>query len=195
MSDKIRAVRQHIFGIAFQFKYHENFEIETVINNYLNSLAIAESEEEVVEKVIQVDFDFENDEDLDEDTIVDTKPQVVEEKQDKHLEDFEGIGRYIIDSDTKAYIYRVVSGTYQNLEELDGYIKKYSKKWSFDRLGNEVITILRIAIYELLYNKKVSQKIVINEAVVLAKKYCADDLYKFVNGLLANVAKEINEKN
>ncbi len=230
MSEKIRAIRQHIFGIAFQFKYHENIEIDSLVNNYLSTLAIFENnlpkvnkevdtkEDEEVEKydenstsetmgTEEISFDFESDVETEINIVDETEPDsnVLEISKDenqvskedvflKHKDDFEGINTFNIDDKSKAYIYRIVSGTYQNLEEIDKYIVKYSKKWSINRLGNEVVTVLRIAIYELLYDKETSHKVVINEAVILAKKYCDDDLYKFVNGLLANVAKEIEEK-
>ncbi len=217
MSIKKRTLRQHIFGIAFQFKYHKDADVNALIDSYLSTLSINNKIQKIEEEPIEIEamveeildgetdgnetiqFDFEMEEDLDDEILEEI--EVVEEFEEEEEvlvfeddEDFEGIEREIITDEARAFIYRTISGTYQNLKQIDAYIVKYSKKWSINRLGNEVVTILRIAIYELLYNKETSQKVVINEAVILAKKYCDDDLYKFVNGLLANVTKEINEK-
>ncbi len=211
MSIKKRTIRQHIFGIAFQFKYHKDADVNALIDSYLSTLSINNKIQKIEEEPIEVDelvedlendeditFDFESEEELDQELLV-KEDEVIEEEEEVFEgfdddEDFEGIERQIVDDKAREFIYRTISGTYQNLKEIDRYIAKNSKKWSISRLGNEVVTILRIAIYELLYNKETPQKVVINEAVILAKQYCADDLYKFVNGLLANVAKEINEK-
>lgn len=66
-------------------------------------------------------------------------------------------------------------------------IKQYSTGWDFDRLVKMDKDILRIAISELLYIKEAPMKVVVDEALELAKKYSTDDSATFINGVLAKV--------
>ena len=61
--------------------------------------------------------------------------------------------------------------------------------WKIDRISKIDLAILKLAIYEIKY-KKLPYKVVINEAVELAKKYGEDNSKKFVNGILASIVKE-----
>ena len=69
-------------------------------------------------------------------------------------------------------------------------IKKYSTGWDFDRLVKMDKDILRIAISELVYIKEAPMKVIVDEAVELAKKYSTDDSSSFINGVLAKVIVE-----
>ena len=70
-------------------------------------------------------------------------------------------------------------------DEIDGIIEKYCHSWKLDRLPRVDISILRLAIIEIRFlGEKVPQKVSINEAVELAKKYSHDKSPKFVNGVL-----------
>ena len=73
---------------------------------------------------------------------------------------------------------------------MDNLIKKHAKGWDFDRLVKVDKDILRIAISELLYVEQVPHKVVVDEAVELAKKYSTEDSSAFVNGLLAKIIFE-----
>ena len=66
-------------------------------------------------------------------------------------------------------------------------IKDYAKGWDFDRLVKMDKDILRISICELLFIKESPMKVVVDEAIELAKKYSTDDSASFVNGILAKV--------
>ena len=65
------------------------------------------------------------------------------------------------------------------------------EKWTIDRISKIDLAILKIAIYELVFTK-LPYKVVINEAVELAKKYGEDSSKSFVNGILASIVKEKN---
>lgn len=83
-------------------------------------------------------------------------------------------------------------GINTNLEEIKELIQKNLKEnWTIDRISKIDIAILKLAIYELLY-AKVPYKVVINEAVELAKKYGEDSSKSFINGILASIVKEKN---
>lgn len=77
-----------------------------------------------------------------------------------------------------------------NLVEVDGFIKKYAHGWDISRLVKMDKDILRIAIVEMLYIKEAPAKVIIDEALELAKKYSTDDSSSFINGILAKVIEE-----
>lgn len=90
------------------------------------------------------------------------------------------------------YIRNVLKGVIDNKEEIKKIIEKYLKaEWSLERISIVNLAILEIAIYELNY-EDTPYKVVINEAVELAKKYGEDSSKAFVNGILASIVKENN---
>ncbi len=90
-------------------------------------------------------------------------------------------------NEVKNYAVTIAEFFQKNHEEVDGLIKKYSKGWDFDRLVKMDKDILRIAIVELLYIKDAPMKVVVDEALELAKKYSTDDSASFINGILAKI--------
>lgn len=100
----------------------------------------------------------------------------------------------IADTKAEAYIKDVILGIEANKEEILAQIKKNLKtEWKIERISQIDFTILKIAIYEIKY-KEVPYKVVINEAVELAKRYGDDNAKNFVNGILASIVKEQNNK-
>ena len=93
-------------------------------------------------------------------------------------------------SEVKNYAITIAEAFQKNHEEIDGMIKKYSTGWDFDRLVKMDKDILRIAISELVYIKEAPMKVIVDEAVELAKKYSTDDRSSFINGVLAKVIVE-----
>ena len=70
---------------------------------------------------------------------------------------------------------------------LDERISEISDGWQIGRLGKPELAILRLALYEMLYDEEVPFRVAINEAVELAKKYCNPDASGFINAVLAKV--------
>lgn len=93
-------------------------------------------------------------------------------------------------SDVKDYAIRIVEEFQSHGAEVDEIIKKHSKNWNIERLVKMDKDILRIAIIELLYIQDAPMKVVVDEALELAKKYSTDDSYSFINGILAKVIAE-----
>ena len=89
------------------------------------------------------------------------------------------------------YISRVYFGVAENVDTLDGIIKNHSLKWKIERMSRVSVSLLRIAVYELLYMEDIPTEVSINEAVELSKKYDGDDSYTYVNGVLGAVAAEL----
>ena len=75
-----------------------------------------------------------------------------------------------------------------NIEAIDNKINEVAKGWKTTRMGKAELAILRVAVYEMLYDEDVPVKVAINEAVELAKKFGGDDSPAFVNGILAKLA-------
>lgn len=96
----------------------------------------------------------------------------------------------ITENGTKEYMIDVISGIKQNEEEINKLIKDNLKKeWSLERIPKINISLLKLAIYEIIY-KKIPYKVVINEVVELAKKYGEENAHVFINGVLASIVKE-----
>ena len=72
-------------------------------------------------------------------------------------------------------------------EELDTIISDVSVGWKIERMSKIDLTILRLAIYEIKMDEEIPDKVAINEAIELAKKYGGDNSSSFINGLLAKV--------
>ena len=89
--------------------------------------------------------------------------------------------------DVKEYILKIAHRFKVNSEAVDDLIKKYAIGWEFDRIFKIDKNILRIAITELLFIKEAPHKVVIDEALELAKKYSTDDSSSFINGILAKI--------
>lgn len=89
--------------------------------------------------------------------------------------------------EVKNYAVEIAQAYRDNSVKIDETIKQYSKGWDFDRLVKMDKDILRIAIAELLYIKQTPMKVIVDEALELAKKYSTDDSTSFINGILAKV--------
>ena len=87
------------------------------------------------------------------------------------------------------YITSIVTGVCEHTTELDGYIEKYSIGWKFNRIPKTAKAIMRIAMYEALYMTEVPEKVAINEAVELAKKYETPETCSFINGILGSFSR------
>ena len=84
----------------------------------------------------------------------------------------------------------LIAGTIENIKEIDELIKEHlSASWSMERINKVTLAILRISIYEIKYQNFVPKKIVIDEAVNIAKDYGPDDSYKFINAVLDKIGK------
>ena len=88
----------------------------------------------------------------------------------------------------------LVSGGGEHGEEVDGLIRRFARGWSLERMPAIDRTLLRIATYELGHRSDVPSGAVISEAVELAKRYSTDDSGRFVNGVLAAVARAVRDQ-
>lgn len=91
------------------------------------------------------------------------------------------------------YTRKVVEGVEEHLDEIDALIEKNLKGWKKNRISKISLTILRIAVFEMLYMKNIPTSVSINEAVELAKNYATAADGSFVNGVLGSIAKSLKK--
>ena len=96
----------------------------------------------------------------------------------------------ITDEDVVNYLKDVINGLREHSSEIDELITKNLRdNWSLNRISKINLSLIKLAIYEMLYYE-VPFKVAINEVVELAKKYADDSAPVFINGILASVVKE-----
>jgi len=76
-----------------------------------------------------------------------------------------------------------------HIDTIDQSIKAHSTNWSFERIAKLDVSVMRVAVYELIYTET-APPIVMNEAIEIAKKFCSESSGKFINGVLNAIAKE-----
>ena len=101
------------------------------------------------------------------------------------------IQRYEETIDDKKFIRTLVTGTLKKTKELDGVIAPIAPDWPINQIARIDRNVLRMAVWELKYGKDAPPKVVINEAVELAKAFGGDNSSKFINGVLGTVFKQI----
>lgn len=91
----------------------------------------------------------------------------------------------------RAFVLDLVNGTMDNLSAIDEVISDHSAEWKLERMMGVDRNIVRMAVYELNFGaEEIDSKIVVNEAVELAKKFGTDDSYRFINGVLAAIMRK-----
>ena len=89
------------------------------------------------------------------------------------------------------FIDTVLQGIKEHEEEIDGMIAAHLKDWSMDRIARVDLSILRVAVYELVYTPEGSSAAAaVNEAVTLAQRFDTPESGKFINGLLRSLLRE-----
>ena len=90
----------------------------------------------------------------------------------------------------KKYVKNAVEACFENLEFIDEKINPLLKKWTLTRIPKVSLSVLRLAVTEMLYFDDIPFQVSINEAIELAKQYGDDDSPAFVNGVLDKIAKQ-----
>jgi transcription antitermination protein NusB len=90
--------------------------------------------------------------------------------------------------ENSEFVRELVNGTIKNREKIDLNIHKFAPAWPVDQIAIIDRNILRLAIFEILFDNKVPVKVAISEAVELAKAFGSDKSSKFVNGVLGAVS-------
>lgn len=93
----------------------------------------------------------------------------------------------------KEYSTWLVNGVISDQAKIDNIIQQVSEHWRISRMALVDRNILRMAVFELLYEENIAPAIVINEAIEIAKKYSGDEAATFVNGILDAIRKDLKD--
>ncbi|MBR7064997.1 MAG: transcription antitermination factor NusB [Treponema sp.] len=97
-----------------------------------------------------------------------------------------------LNKDEYIFARLLVSGTLENIDEIDSAIKRHlSANWDFSRISRVSLAILRMSVYSVLFQKDIDLSIVIDEAIQIAKEFDNDDSFRFINAVLDKIAGEI----
>lgn len=111
----------------------------------------------------------------------------LEETIENFLEDYE----MKLNTVDLEYIKEILSKVEENKVKIDKIIEESLSNWKLDRISKVNLSILRVSIGEMLYIEDVPEKVAINEAIELAKKYSDDKSVSFINGVLDKVFKNL----
>jgi N utilization substance protein B len=92
----------------------------------------------------------------------------------------------------KRYAEEIIKGVVQRKDELDDRLSQYAKRWDSERMGAVDRTVMRVALFEMLYREDVPPVDSINEAVHFAKDFISFQSGRFVNGVLDRIRKDID---
>ncbi|MGI5097516.1 transcription antitermination factor NusB [Treponema socranskii] len=104
-----------------------------------------------------------------------------------------GVPAEEVNKDEYVFARLLAAGTVEHLSEIDENIKKHlAANWDFDRVNKVSLSILRMSVYSLLYQKDVGASVVIDEAIQIAKEFGADDSFRFINAVLDKIGKAVS---
>lgn len=95
--------------------------------------------------------------------------------------------RPVLDLSEAHYVGTLLSGVASHIEKIDELITTYAQGWDMDRMPALDRNILRLALFEILWNEEVSDEVAASEAVKLATLLSTDDSAKYVNGVLGRI--------
>jgi N utilization substance protein B len=99
--------------------------------------------------------------------------------------------RHPVDPDTRAFASSLVRGAKAQQSKIDALIAESAEHWDLDRMAVVDRNILRLAVYELGWRAETPPKVVINEAIEIAKKFGTRESSRFINGILDRVHREL----
>ena len=94
--------------------------------------------------------------------------------------------------DYYTFAEELIHGTLEHLEAVDSEIKEHTANWTFDRIAKVDLSVLRLAIFELLQRRDIPPIVSINEAIELGKIYSTPDSKRFINGILDQMKNKID---
>ncbi|WP_103105374.1 transcription antitermination factor NusB [Brevibacillus reuszeri] len=99
----------------------------------------------------------------------------------------EAVALVMEESEEKTeYLRYLLDGVLKNLAEIDAEIKKYLRGWQLERIANVDRAILRLAFYEIMFEAETPDKVVMNEAIEIAKLFSDEQSHRYINGVLSS---------
>ena len=102
---------------------------------------------------------------------------------------FENMEDFVLDDNDKEFVNNLIDGINNHYENIMNIIKDNIVGYELDRIYKVDLAILVLAIYELKFENSTPDKVVLNEAIELSKKYSTDKSFSFINGVLAKILK------
>lgn len=115
--------------------------------------------------------------------------------RDDSLEELYAVAETVDEITVNDDVKKLVEGTYLHSEELDAIVAKYSKSRIVSRISKLNLAILRIALYEAIYDERTPVNVAINEAVILSKAYTFKEDTSFINGVLGAFSRDTENEN
>ena len=103
-------------------------------------------------------------------------------------------GNFVAPKADKEFAGSLIEGTWAHREELDRLIEESSDNWSLSRMSKVDISILRLAVFELIYCEDIPSKVTMNEAIDLGKTFGAENSGSFINGILDALNLKLKKK-
>ena len=158
-----KTARKHILNIIFQAEFDVDTAIEQISAAY--------------------DEEYRFTEDVSDEYVSDEKLVKMDEEKIKKLRTMHNADRKFILDEAKGII--------NNKAQIDEIISDGLENWDIERLSKIDLSILRIAVYEIIFADDIPNAVAANEAVQLAQKFSGDRATKFINGILGNVIKKV----
>lgn len=96
--------------------------------------------------------------------------------------------------DDHGFVKDLTEGVIKKIDDIDNYIIKFATEWPLDQINTVDRNILRIGVFELVFDEKIPAKVAINEAIEIAKAFGGESSGKFVNGVLGAIFKDMPPK-
>ncbi len=110
------------------------------------------------------------------------------------LEEILETAKQVRDFETDEFSEKLFFGVYENIDLIDNLIRENLKGWKLERISKIALSLIRMAIYEIIKMPDVPVSVSINEAVVLCKNYATDEDAAYLNGILGSVARSIEKE-
>ncbi len=116
------------------------------------------------------------------------RQEEMSEQEDMYMDDIKE--EQAVQEQDETYILKKYRKIVEELPQIDAMLEEVSKGWKISRMGKVELTVLRLAVYEMKFDEDIPEKVAINEAVELARKFGGDDAPAFINGVLAKLAEK-----
>lgn len=118
------------------------------------------------------------------------------ERENKDIDEIikQNFEQFAPNFDDHGFVEALVKGVIEHIADINAYIVKYATEWPLDQITIVDRNVLRLGIYELVFDEKIPAKVAINEAIEIAKAFGGDSSGKFVNGVLGAIMKEMPQK-
>ncbi|WP_144521042.1 transcription antitermination factor NusB [Bacillus pumilus] len=106
----------------------------------------------------------------------------------------EAITHALYEQESDPFFEELVFGVLEQKDKLDDMISQHLVNWKLDRIANVDRAILRLSVYEMVYQEDIPVSVSMNEAIELAKLFGDDKAPKFVNGVLSNIKNDLKQQ-